>query len=283
MASLICVSHQQCLSRNFASTLWGGGVDLRGHNSGICCTRLSASDDAERRVQHIPLLCPLRSTPPPHRVDAKFRDRHYNVFCKAREKVETGILLQTQLTPPSLRFSVEFENGVNRTTPHGAKPTASRTHALRPNLKESLKKGSMHFNGSTSEQNETLSLDGMEVNQKAVKRQKALVPTKEKVDKGESSQENGRFPPHSVQAPRDDNHVHSQSPNITLSKAKKVFPCKTCLRPFNNKTSARLHARTHLNPHELEQSSFFHARSPTAKKRSSLVIRLSTDPSSNFM
>ncbi|XP_035713161.1 zinc finger protein OZF-like [Folsomia candida] len=122
----------------------------------------------------------------------------------------------------------------------------------------------------------------MEVNQKAVKRQKALVPTNEKVDKGESSQENGRFPPHSVQAPRDDNHVHSPSSysrsskveklpqvgtkKVMLSKVKKVFPCKTCLRSFTNATSARLHARTHLNPHELDRSSFFHSRCPHCEK-----------------
>ncbi|XP_021966561.1 zinc finger protein 431-like [Folsomia candida] len=108
----------------------------------------------------------------------------------------------------------------------------------------------------------------MEVNQKMLRGQKALVPTKEEGKKVY------RFPPHSVQprpTPRDDNHVASPSPNCRLSNTKKlprlignkkIFPCKTCLRPFTNPTSARRHAYTHLYPHELEQSSFFHEKCP---------------------
>ncbi|XP_021966601.1 gastrula zinc finger protein XlCGF8.2DB-like [Folsomia candida] len=103
----------------------------------------------------------------------------------------------------------------------------------------------------------------MEVNQKMCRGQQVLVPT--------TPQENGRLPPHSVQAqptPRDDNHVQSPSPNCRPSKAKKsapvrkkkIFPCKTCLRPFTNATSAHLHARTHLNVAELEKASIFHEK-----------------------
>ncbi|OXA45752.1 PR domain zinc finger protein 4 [Folsomia candida] len=46
----------------------------------------------------------------------------------------------------------------------------------------------------------------------------------------------------------------------------KVFPCKICLRPFTNGTSAHLHVHTHLNPHELEQSSLFHERCPHCER-----------------
>ncbi|XP_021961155.1 zinc finger protein 570 [Folsomia candida] len=118
--------------------------------------------------------------------------------------------------------------------------------------------------------------------------QKPLVVTREKVDEGVSFQEDERLPPHSVQprepTPRDDNHVQSPSTSRRAPKAKKsvqvgrknvkpgrllmgkTFPCKICLCPFTNRTSARLHARTHLNPHELEQSSIFHAKCPHCQK-----------------
>ncbi|XP_035713151.1 zinc finger protein OZF-like [Folsomia candida] len=125
----------------------------------------------------------------------------------------------------------------------------------------------------------------MEVNQthrKFLRRQETLVTTKEK---GESSQENGQFAPHSAQprepTPRGENHVQSPSANRRSSKARKlpqvgrkrghhvvgtIFPCKICLRPFTNRTSAALHAHTHLNPHELEQSSLFHEKCPHCEK-----------------
>ncbi|OXA45462.1 Zinc finger protein 27 [Folsomia candida] len=129
-----------------------------------------------------------------------------------------------------------------------------------------------------SEQNE------MEVNQtdqKFIERHKPLVsPT----EKGDRLQKNGRLP-HSVHprepTPRDDNHVQSHSDNRRSSKAKKlpqigrkrgrhvvgkVYPCKICLRPFTNGTSAHVHARTHLNPHELEESSLFHEKCPHCEK-----------------
>ncbi|XP_035713436.1 zinc finger protein 525-like [Folsomia candida] len=46
----------------------------------------------------------------------------------------------------------------------------------------------------------------------------------------------------------------------------KIFPCKICLRPFTNRTSAHLHARTHLNSDELKQSTIFHERCPHCEK-----------------
>ncbi|XP_021961386.1 zinc finger protein 25 [Folsomia candida] len=127
----------------------------------------------------------------------------------------------------------------------------------------------------------------MEVNQKLVTQQKSLVPTTDKVEKGESSREHGRFPPHALQplpTARGDNHVSSPSANSRSSKVKKfphtdtkgktpgrrgvekVFPCKICPRPFANRTSARLHARTHFNPHELNQPSIFHGKCPHCEK-----------------
>ncbi|XP_021961209.2 zinc finger protein 33B [Folsomia candida] len=135
--------------------------------------------------------------------------------------------------------------------------------------------------GISSEQNETLPLDGMEVNRKLHGRQKALVHT---MEKGDHFQENGRLPPHSDQprepTPRDDNHVQSPSSNSRSLKAKKsaqigrmgvepgrrvagkIFPCKICLRPFTNRSSVYLHARTHLNSEELERSTIFHGKCP---------------------
>ncbi|XP_021966580.1 zinc finger protein 27-like [Folsomia candida] len=96
-------------------------------------------------------------------------------------------------------------------------------------------------------------------------------------DIGNRFHENGRLPPsHSVQprpTPRDDNHVQSPSANSRSSKVKKLpevgtekIPCKICLCPFANATSAHLHAHTHFNPHELEQSSIFHAKCPHCDK-----------------
>ncbi|OXA45489.1 Zinc finger protein 2 [Folsomia candida] len=118
-----------------------------------------------------------------------------------------------------------------------------------------------------SEQHETFPLDGMEVNQthrKLLSGQKVLVPTAEKV---ESSQENGRLPPHSVgPTPRGVNHVPSPSTSTRSSKVRSIFPCKICLCPFTNATSARVHACTHFNPDELEESSLFHAKCPHCKK-----------------
>ncbi|XP_021966600.1 gastrula zinc finger protein XlCGF7.1-like [Folsomia candida] len=46
----------------------------------------------------------------------------------------------------------------------------------------------------------------------------------------------------------------------------KMFPCKICLRPFTNATSAHFHARTHFNLDELEQSSLFHEKCPHCQK-----------------
>ncbi|XP_035713321.1 gastrula zinc finger protein XlCGF8.2DB [Folsomia candida] len=105
-------------------------------------------------------------------------------------------------------------------------------------------------------------------------RQKALDPTMEIVHKAESFQKNGRLPPHSVRPARGDNHVQPPLHNSRSSKPKKlpqivhkkIFPCKTCLRPFTNRTSAHFHARTHLNPHQLERSSIFHDKCPHCQK-----------------
>ncbi|XP_021961380.1 zinc finger protein OZF [Folsomia candida] len=114
--------------------------------------------------------------------------------------------------------------------------------------------------------------------QKLPPRQKTTVPTMKKVGKGDCFHERGRFPHHSVQlrepTPRDDNHVQSPSDSSRSSKVKKlpqignkkIFPCKICLRPFTNRTSAHLHARTHLNSDERERSSLFQEKCPHCKK-----------------
>ncbi|OXA45593.1 zinc finger protein 726 [Folsomia candida] len=145
----------------------------------------------------------------------------------------------------------------------------------------------MDSSGGRSEQNDALPLDGMEVtdtHRTLLGGQKALIPTTEK---GDRFQEKGRFPPQSVQSrptARDDNHMQSPSAISRSLKAKKsasvtrngvkpgrhvvekVFLCKICLRPFVNRTSARLHAHTHLNSEELERSSLFHAKCPHCDK-----------------
>ncbi|XP_021966594.1 gastrula zinc finger protein XlCGF17.1-like [Folsomia candida] len=118
----------------------------------------------------------------------------------------------------------------------------------------------------------------MEVNKKA------LVPTTEKVCQRDRFPENGTLPPRSLQphpTPRDNNHVTTdnrppkakKSPQLGRRGKKrghrvegKIFPCKTCLRPFANRTSAHLHARTHLNSDELERSSVFHEKCPHCEK-----------------
>ncbi|OXA45635.1 Zinc finger protein 37 [Folsomia candida] len=157
-------------------------------------------------------------------------------------------------------------------------PTASRTHTLHAKILRTSRCERV-ASKETSEQNETL--NGMEVThtqQKLFGRQKALVPTTEKVES---------FSPHSVQprpTARDDDHVQSPSSNSRSLKAKKsasvgrngvkpgrrtgekIFPCKTCLRPFTNGSSAAVHAHTHLNPDELERSSFFHGKCPHCEK-----------------
>ncbi|XP_021962361.1 PR domain zinc finger protein 5 [Folsomia candida] len=118
----------------------------------------------------------------------------------------------------------------------------------------------------------------------------ALAPTTEKMDSGESFEENGPLPAeetHSIQpqpTPADDNHVQSPSAKGRASKAKKlpqvgekgaesgrremekIFPCKICLCPFTNRTSARRHAHTHLNCSELEQKKIFHVTCPHCQK-----------------
>ncbi|XP_021961192.1 zinc finger protein OZF-like [Folsomia candida] len=97
----------------------------------------------------------------------------------------------------------------------------------------------------------------------------------EPLEKGssfESSQENRQLPPHSAQprdpSPRDDDHVQPPSTSGKSPKIKKpkIFPCKTCLRPFTNRTSADRHAHTHLNSSELEKASFYHSKCPHCKK-----------------
>ncbi|XP_035700842.1 uncharacterized protein LOC118433237 [Folsomia candida] len=93
-------------------------------------------------------------------------------------------------------------------------PQVIRNKKICPNVKEALRKKLALARVGTSEQNKTLPLDGMEVNQKS------LVPTTEKVD---HSQENGQLPPHAVQTPRDDNHVHSSPSNM---RSKKVIHAK---------------------------------------------------------
>ncbi|XP_021961119.1 oocyte zinc finger protein XlCOF19 [Folsomia candida] len=125
----------------------------------------------------------------------------------------------------------------------------------------------------------------MEVNQthqKFIQRHKALVSSTEKVDR---FQKNGRLPPHPVQpcepTTRDENHVQTPSDNRSSSKVKKlpqigrrrgrhvvgkIFPCKICLRPFTNRSSAHFHAHTHLNPDEMKQSSLFHEKCPHCEK-----------------
>ncbi|XP_021961161.1 zinc finger protein OZF [Folsomia candida] len=114
----------------------------------------------------------------------------------------------------------------------------------------------------------------MEVNRKLLGGQKAFLSTTEK---GESFQEEGHLPPHSLQphpTARDDNHVQLPSakkiPQLGRNRGDhvvdKIFSCKICLRPFTNGTSARFHVRTHLNPQELEQSSFFHEKCPHCEK-----------------
>ncbi|OXA45592.1 Zinc finger protein 91 [Folsomia candida] len=112
-----------------------------------------------------------------------------------------------------------------------------------------------------------LRLNGMEVNKldrKLIGGQIALVPTLDKIDKGDRFQRKGRLPTTSVQPARDDNHVRAS--NDRLSKTKKVFRCRTCLRPFANPESSRLHALTHFNRHELEQSSLFQEKCPHCEK-----------------
>ncbi|XP_035713354.1 gastrula zinc finger protein XlCGF8.2DB-like [Folsomia candida] len=104
------------------------------------------------------------------------------------------------------------------------------------------------------------------------KLQKATVPTTEKA---ESAPKNGQLPPHSVQprpTARSDNHVTSANRGSSKPKKipqignEKIFPCKICLRPITNPTSAHVHARTHLNPHELEQSLLFRKKCPHCEK-----------------
>ncbi|XP_035713418.1 zinc finger protein 708 [Folsomia candida] len=111
--------------------------------------------------------------------------------------------------------------------------------------------------------------------------QKLLVPTTEKVEGGESFQENEQFSVQPRPTARDDNHVLAPSTSHRSPKAKKsplqlsrkgkkrdrlfmgkTFPCKICLRPFNNATSAH----TPLNPDELERSSIFHEKCPHCEK-----------------
>ncbi|XP_021966648.1 zinc finger protein OZF [Folsomia candida] len=125
----------------------------------------------------------------------------------------------------------------------------------------------MDVNGGPSAQNETMPLDINETHR--LGRQKTTVPTRKK---GDRFQENGRLLPHSVQprpTPRD---VESPSANSRSSKTKKfsqfatekMRPCKICLRPFTNTSSAHVH--THLNCAELDQPSFFHAKCPHCEK-----------------
>ncbi|XP_021961384.1 zinc finger protein 83 [Folsomia candida] len=64
----------------------------------------------------------------------------------------------------------------------------------------------------------------------------------------------------------DNHHVPWPPTSNSLSNPKKIFPCKICFRPFTNATSAARHAHTHLNPHELEKTSMFHAKYPHCEK-----------------
>ncbi|OXA38496.1 Zinc finger protein 37 [Folsomia candida] len=121
-------------------------------------------------------------------------------------------------------------------------PQVIRNKKICPNVKEALRKKLALARVGTSEQNKTLPLDGMEVNQKS------LVPTTEKVD---HSQENGQLPPHAVQTPRDDNHCPTPRPHPPQrGRAGEGFNSPREMSPLRKMFFFRRNFTDHVAAHE---------------------------------